>query len=140
MGLARPGPTDSRTASTIQGGMYRRRRSISSSRAGGEDVPEGPPLCISAKPHMNTVFTHFAKDRNCDVCKRTKATRASCRRNDESREDRIPRVENYGYFNSGLQSSPGRNRIAVATSMRSCGSSSVHSMDKELSIKDKDCA
>ena len=26
------------------------------------------------------VFTHFPKDRNCDICLRTKITRASCRR------------------------------------------------------------
>ena len=26
------------------------------------------------------IFTHFPKDRNCEVCKRTKITRAPCRR------------------------------------------------------------
>ena len=28
----------------------------------------------------NSVYTHFPKDRNCEICKRTKITRASCRR------------------------------------------------------------
>ena len=28
----------------------------------------------------HSIFTHFPKDRNCDICKRTKITRAPCRR------------------------------------------------------------
>ena len=28
----------------------------------------------------HSVYTHFPKDRNCDMCKRTKITRAACRR------------------------------------------------------------
>ena len=30
-------------------------------------------------PSKHNVFTHFTKDRNCDICLRTKITRASCR-------------------------------------------------------------
>ena len=28
----------------------------------------------------HSVYTHFLKDRNCEICKRTKITRAPCRR------------------------------------------------------------
>ena len=28
----------------------------------------------------HNVYTHFPKDRNCEICQRTKITRASCRR------------------------------------------------------------
>ena len=68
------------TPTPIQGGTYRNRKWISSSSACGDNVPEGPPLCISAKSHMNNVFNHVPNDPTCDVHKRTKATRASCRR------------------------------------------------------------
>ena len=41
----------------------------------------------------HNVHTHFPKDRNCEICKRTKITRAPCRRrNDEA----VPRVANFG--------------------------------------------
>ena len=39
------------------------------------------------------VYTHFSKDRNCEICQRTKITRASCRR----RTGRVvPRAEIFG--------------------------------------------
>ena len=41
----------------------------------------------------HNVHTHFPKDRNCEICKRTKITRAPCRRrNGES----VPRAVNFG--------------------------------------------
>ena len=41
----------------------------------------------------HSVHTHFPKDRNCEICKRTKITRAPCtRRNGES----VPRAANFG--------------------------------------------
>ena len=41
---------------------------------------------------VNTVFSHFPKDRNCEICQRTKITRAPCRR----RIGRVvPRAENF---------------------------------------------
>ena len=41
----------------------------------------------------NSIFTHSSKDRNCDICLRTKITRAPCRR----RVGRVvPRAENFG--------------------------------------------
>ena len=41
----------------------------------------------------HSVYTHFPKDRNCEICKRTNTTRASCRRlNGEA----VPRATNFG--------------------------------------------
>ena len=40
----------------------------------------------------HSVYTHFPEDRNCEICKRTKLTRASCRRRIGGV---IPRAENF---------------------------------------------
>ena len=41
----------------------------------------------------HSVYTHFPRDRNCEICKRTKITRAPCkRRNGEA----VPGAENFG--------------------------------------------
>ena len=39
------------------------------------------------------VHTHFPKDRNCEICKRTKITRAPCRRR---KGEAVPRAVNFG--------------------------------------------
>ena len=39
------------------------------------------------------MYTHFPEDRNCEICKRTKITRAPCRRRDGGA---VPRAENFG--------------------------------------------
>ena len=39
------------------------------------------------------VYTHFPKDRNCEICKRTKITRAPCRRRNG---EAVPRAEKVG--------------------------------------------
>ena len=41
----------------------------------------------------NSVYTHFPKDRNCEICQRTKITRALCRR---CIGGAVPRAENFG--------------------------------------------
>ena len=41
----------------------------------------------------HSVYTHFPKDRNCEICKRTKITRAPCRRRNGAA---VPRAENFG--------------------------------------------
>ena len=41
----------------------------------------------------HNVYTHFPKDRNCEICKRTKITRAPCRRRNSGA---VPRAENFG--------------------------------------------
>ena len=41
----------------------------------------------------HNVYTHFPKDRNCEICKRTKITRAQCRRRNG---EAVPRAVNFG--------------------------------------------
>ena len=41
----------------------------------------------------HSVETHFPKDRNCEICQRTKITRAPCRRGNGGA---VPRAENFG--------------------------------------------
>ena len=41
----------------------------------------------------HSVYTHFTKDRNCEICQRTKITRAPCRRRNGGA---VPRAENLG--------------------------------------------
>ena len=41
----------------------------------------------------HSVYTHFPEDRNCEICKRTKITRAPCRRRNG---EAVPRAENFG--------------------------------------------
>ena len=43
----------------------------------------------------HSVYTHFPKDRNCEICKRTKITRAPCRRQ-QWRSRAVPRAESFG--------------------------------------------
>ena len=41
----------------------------------------------------HSVYTHFPKDPNCEICQRTKITRATCRRRIGGA---VPRAENFG--------------------------------------------
>ena len=41
----------------------------------------------------HSVYTHFPKDRYCEICTRTKITRAPCRRRNSGA---VPRAENFG--------------------------------------------
>ena len=41
----------------------------------------------------HSVYTHFPKDRNCEICQRTQITRAPCRRRIGGA---VPRAENFG--------------------------------------------
>ena len=57
---------------------------------------------LQAKPTSNksggkhSLFTHLAKDPNCEVCRRTKVTSALCRRCPDGRVDRIKIAERFG--------------------------------------------
>ena len=44
----------------------------------------------------HNVHTHFPKDRNCEICQRTKITRAPCRRRNDGT---VHRAENVGDLN-----------------------------------------
>ena len=41
----------------------------------------------------HSLYAHFSKDRNCEICKRPKITRAPCRRRNG---EAVPRAENFG--------------------------------------------
>ena len=48
---------------------------------------------VGTMSRKQSIFTHFPKDRNCDVCSRTKMTKASCRRRNG---EAPPRAEKFG--------------------------------------------
>ena len=41
----------------------------------------------------HSVYNHFPKNRNCEICQRTKSTRAPCRRRNG---EAVPRAEKFG--------------------------------------------
>ena len=49
-----------------------------------------------------SVYTHLPKDRNCEICQRTKITRALCSRRIGGA---VPRAENFGDLRTAAQSS-----------------------------------
>ena len=59
----------------IDEGVPEHRRESSSS---SHELPSEPRAKVVSGKH--SIFTHFPKDRNCDICLRTKITRASCRK------------------------------------------------------------
>ena len=64
-------------------------------------------------------YSHFPKLRNCDICFRTKITRASCRRRTGTV---VPKAENFWWCNSrGSQSSQWRMWITTQSLIRCCG-------------------
>ena len=52
---------------------------LASAHSSQESDPEHPTK-VATKSWMHNIYTHFPKDRNCDVCLRTRMTRAPCRR------------------------------------------------------------
>ena len=57
------------------------------------ELPMEPRAEVEPGSHRHSIYTHFPKDRNCDICLRTKITRASCRR--RAGTD-VPKAENFG--------------------------------------------
>ena len=55
----------------------------------------------SADLGKHSVYTHFPKDRNCEICQRTKITRAPCRRRIGGA---VPRAENVGDYSRSQSS------------------------------------
>ena len=53
----------------------------------------GPTSMRSEDLGKHSVYTHFPKDRNCQICQRTKITRAPCRRRNDGA---VPRAESFG--------------------------------------------
>ena len=57
------------------------------------EVSSEPTSTRSEDLGKHSVYTHFPKDRNCEICQRTKITRAPCRRRNGGA---VPRAENFG--------------------------------------------
>ena len=51
------------------------------------------PTKVVSKSRKHCIYTHFPRDRNCEVCLRTKVTRASCRRRTG---EAVPPAEMFG--------------------------------------------
>ena len=90
--------------------------------------PEHPVKVATKSRHR--IFTHFPKDRNCDVCLRTKITKASCRA--------LVRAEKFGDL---ITSDHKVLNVTVQrqSPVRCRGARSCHSMDSILSVQNKIC-
>ena len=81
----------------------------------------------------HSVYTHFPKDRNCEICKRTKITRAPCRRRTGVA---VPRAVNFGDLITADHKGPERQlRVSKQSSIRSRGTGSSYSMDPGVSVQ-----
>ena len=72
-----------------------------------DEIPEHGDSHVSSSPEVSSepilkrredlckhsVYIHFTKDRNCEICKRTKIRRAPCRRRNG---EAVPRAANFG--------------------------------------------
>ena len=57
------------------------------------ELPMEPRATVERGSGKHSVYTHFPKDINCDICLKTKITRASCRRRTGTV---VPRAEHVG--------------------------------------------
>ena len=57
------------------------------------ELPMESRAKVESGSDKHSVYTHFSKDPNCDICLKTKMTRASCRRRAGTV---VPRAENFG--------------------------------------------
>ena len=83
----------------------------------------------------HNVHTHFPKDRNCKICKRTKITRAPCRRRNG---EAVPRAVNFGDLTTADHKVlSGQLRISKQSLICSRGAGLSHSMDPNISVLTK---
>ena len=81
----------------------------------------------------HSVCSYFPQDRNCEICKRTKITRAPCRRRNG---EAVPRAVNFGNFDNSRSQGPKRQlRVSKQSSLRSRGAGFSHSMDPGVSVQ-----
>ena len=78
---------------------------------------------------MHSVYTHFPKDRNCEICQRTKITRAPCRRRNGGA---VPRADNFGDLITADHEVLSDNCEQSPICSRGAGLS--HSMDPSISV------
>ena len=94
-----------------------------------------PTLARSVDLGKHSVETHFPKFRNCEICKRTKITRAPCR----SRIGRVvPRAENFGdLITADNKIVSAGCEISKRSSMCSRGAGLGYPMDQSYPCKNK---
>ena len=81
---------DERCPSEPRGNPELGYRDTSSS---SHELPSESRAKVEPGSGKHIVFSHFPKDPNCEICMRTKITRASCRRRTGTV---VPRAENCG--------------------------------------------
>ena len=83
----------------------------------------------------HSVYTHFPKDRNCEICHRTKITRAPCRRRIGGA---VPRAENFGDLITTDHKILGESWwISKQSSICNRGAGLGHPMDPVVSVQNK---
>ena len=104
------------------------------SHASSSHEPSLEPL-RSMDLGKHSIYTHFPKDRNCEICQRTKITRAPCRR----RIGRVvPRAENFGWFDySRSQNCQWRMWISKQSSICNRGTRLSYPTDPVVSVQNK---
>ena len=81
------------------------------------------------------VFPHFPKDPHCEVCLRTRMTRAPCRRRTG---EALPRAEKFGWLDNGWSQSPQwGGSIKEQSPVRCRGSRSCHQWIQSYPCKTK---
>ena len=81
---------DESTSEGLRRGMLQRSADISKSL---HKLPMEPRAKVEPGSGKHSVFTHFPKDPNCEICLKTKITRTSCRRRSNGV---MLRAENFG--------------------------------------------
>ena len=81
---------DESTSTELRGDLMQRSADTSSS---SHEPPVEPRACVEPGSGKHSVFTHFPKDPNCEMCLKTLMTTASCRRRANAV---MPRAENCG--------------------------------------------
>ena len=81
----------------------------------------------------HNVHTHFPRDRNCEICKRTKITRAPVQKTQW--RSRTSSCKFWWLDNSRSQSPQRQLRISKQSSICSRGAGSSHSMDPGVSVQ-----
>ena len=79
----------------------------------------------------HSVYTHLPEDRNCEICQRTKITRAPCRRRNGG--SRTSCWKFWWLDNSRPQGPKRQLRVSKQSSIRSRGTGSSYSMDPGVS-------
>ena len=81
---------DERSPTELRGNPAPKDQDTSSS---SHELPMESRANVEPGSGKHSVYTHFPKDPNCDICLKTKITKASCRRRAGTV---VPRAENFG--------------------------------------------